>query len=497
MTDVSRLFQKASSLHQKGRLAEAEKLYKKILVQAPGYTPVFNTLGILSAQKGDLRAAIDYFNKAITAAPGDLAARENLARAWLTAGQYGEAQAAYDQALKINPASYASLFGLGCALQYQMRYVEALEVFARAQAINPGDPTLYLNLGLACQHLARLEEAARYFRQSLQLAPGSIDANVCLAHLYLQQEDYGSAENYFLQAKALGAVRADVECGYAQVLEHKGDFALAGQHFFKAVELDPASQNAYIQLDQYLLKSGGQKKQAMLDELASDHVYKDWRESLGDMRRLAAMTDYPDEGALRALHAFIDDYEPGELHDRSWWQMRIDSFGGVNNGHDKLMRSLHSAVYCWSLPDKQTLTGIAEFVTGTRLCSYGAGSGVWEGLLQDHFGIDVVASDINLRHRFLPMTRQDYSDAEVMPGDSIFFAWIVRGDLRVLNIFNRMRPGQKLVLVGEPPDREGIPRICGTAQMWSLLASEFSLVKTIPLVSYSLLNDTASLYVKK
>ena len=94
------------------------------------------------------------------------------------------------------------------------------------------------------------------------------------------------------------------------------------------------------------------------------------------------------------------------------------------------------------------------------------------------------------------MTQQDYATAEVEPTDTIFFAWIPGRDLGVMNILNQMKHGQKLVLVGEPPDQEGIPRICGTPQMWSLLEKEYSLVKTIPLVSYSLLNDTVSLFVK-
>lgn len=496
MAEVNRLYQKATRLHQQGRLADAEKLYKKILAQAPDYAPVFNVLGILAAQQGALPEAIDFFARAVKAVPDDLAPRENLARAWQTMGQFDKAQTAYADALKIKPDSYVALFGLGRALQSQKKYTQALSVFERAQIINTADAALYLNMGHVSQQLEHLEDAALYYKKALALEPDSIDANACLGHLSLQLHDYSFAERYFSHAIAMGARRSDIEFGLAQALEHSGQEAAAKMHYFKAVELDPGSQNAYIQLDQFLLKSGGEKKKAFLNELAADYIYTDWQESVSDLRKLASMLDYPDLVAVRALHAFIEEYRPGELHEKSWWQDHLDSFGGVNNSHDKLLRSLHSAVYCWSLPDKETMTEVAGFVADARLCSYGAGSGVWECLLQQHFGVDVIASDYHLRHRFLPMQQVDYSKARVVPTDCIFFAWILRGDLGVLNIFMQMQQGQKLVLIGEPPDREGIPRICATPQMWSLLNREFSLVKTLPLVSYSLLNDTVSLYVK-
>jgi Flp pilus assembly protein TadD len=497
MADIDHLFRTASELHRQGRLADAGELYRKILTDAPAFHPALNMLGILTAQQGDPATAIDCFNRAIAAAPNDPVPRENLGKAWLNMHRLENAQAAYNDALSINPASYAALYGLGCSLHAQGKYAEALAVFTRARAINATDPTLFLYLGAASQHLERREEASACYKQALALDPASIDANVCLANLLVLQKDFPAAERYFVRALDLGARRTDVEFGYAQTLEHRGDETAAREHYFRAVELDPASQNAYIQLDQFLLKSGGREKQALLEELAGDYIYADWDESLNDMRRLAALVDYPDRGATQALHAFMERYRPGELYDRHWWRKQLDAFGGINNGHDKLLRSLHSAVYCWSLPDRQTLAEVAAFVSGTRLCSYGSGSGVWERLLQQHFDIDVYASDIRLRHRFLPMVQADYSSAEVNPADSIFLAWIIRGDQGVLNVLRQMHPGQRLVLIGEPPDREGVPRICATPEMWSLLARDFNLVKSIPLVSYSLLNDTVSLFVRK
>jgi Flp pilus assembly protein TadD len=497
MQDINALFRNATNLYQQGQLAQADALYRRILGLAPSYSPALNMLGILSAQSGKPHEALDCFRKASEAAPQDPAPLENLGRILSGLKRFTEATDTYRRALQLKPDSYPALFGLGAALHANRLYADALTSFEEARALNASDPSLHLYMGAASQQLEQNEAAQAHYRQALDLAPDSIDANACMANLLLLQQDFSTAEKYFARAIELGAQRSDIEFGIAQAQEHRGDEMAAREHYIRACELDPKSQNAYIQLDQFLLKSGGIRKSELLARLSSDYVYKDWQESTSDLRKLAALYDYPYEGAVRALQAFIDDYDPGELHHRDWWIKHLDAFGGPHNTHDKLLRSLHSAVYCWSLPDRETLQQIAAFVSATRLCSYGAGSGAWECLLQQHFGTEVVASDFHLRHRFMDMTRVDYSSTRISTSDSIFLAWIVRGDTGVMNILRQMQPGQKLVLVGEPPDREGIPRICGTDEMWDYLSVHFALERTLPLVNYSLFNDNASLFTRK
>ncbi len=80
--------------------------------------------------------------------------------------------------------------------------------------------------------------------------------------------------------------------------------------------------------------------------------------------------------------------------------------------------------------------------------------------------------------------------------DTIFLSWIIRGDTGILNVLKQFKPGQKLVLVGEPPDKHGIPRICATPEMFAMLKKEFTLYQKIPLVTYSMLNDIVSCTLK-
>ena len=496
VTDINQQFRKANSLHQKGQLLEAERLYTNILKSAPRLVPVLNMCGILKAQQGEYLAALDRFNAAISVEPHNVVTNENLARVCMGLQHFVQAQACYERLLKINPRSYNALFGLGCALMPQKNHTAALQAFTQAEVLNRKDPNLYLNLGTVLRRMGRMDEAVRNLNKVFDLEPGSVDAHACLGLLYMEANDYPAAVEHYSRAIEQGGQRLDLELGLAEALEKRGDEAQARQHYFKAVELDPLSQNAYTKLDKFLLHSGDTEKKQFLQKLASDHVYADWGEALNDARELAGMYDYPDKSILAALHCFLTDYTPGELHDRTWWQAQLDAFGDPRNGHDKVLRGIHSNIFSWSLPDRETLARISDFVGDGWLYSYGAGAGYWERLLREHFNLDVVASDFKLRHRFMPMSLEDYSTAVVPTDATIILSWIIRGDFGVMNVLDQIQTTQQLVLIGEPPDSDGIPRICATPDVFAKIDAEFTLVQSIPLVSYSHMNDTVSLYVK-
>jgi len=497
MANVNQLIEKAALYFHKGRLREAEDICRKILKQQPRSTDALNMSGIIQAQSGNFHMAIEHFTKLLKFDPGHAAAAENIARCYLATGQAKLAHDFYEQALSKNPSSYMALFGQGCALMMLERPKESLLLFDRAQLINPQNALLHLNKATALIQLGDLDAALASFRQSLAIDDNLAEAHSRIGELYLKTGKYDLSESHLGKAIALGNDSPETELDLAEAFELNGKLAQARRHYRSVTEKYPGSQNAYTRFDQFLLRSGSPEKKKFLEHLASDHVFSEWSEAVDAARQLAEHYEYHDSDAVDALNRFLDAYEPGVLHERDWWREQLASFGDPALGHDKLLRSVHSAVFCWSLPDRETLEEIARFADHARLHSYGAGAGVWERLLIEHFDMDIMATEYVLRHRFLTMTFEDYSKAVVDADDVILISWIVRDDTNILNIFEQMRPGQKLVLIGEPPDEQGIPRICASRRIYDLLEDGFSRFKTIPLVSYSLLNDTVDLYIKK
>jgi len=496
MTDINQLLQKASHFAKKGRLEDAAVLLKKAIKQAPKSVPALNTYGITLAQLGNFPLAVEQFVLILKVQPANIAALENLARCYLAMQKFQKAKAVYEKILKIDAKSYGAYFGLAGSLMSLSHYDESLEMFQKAESLNQNMPQLYINLGSVYSQLGRDDDAVHSFKKAIKLDSNSIQANLRLAQLFMKHNEAVNAEPLLSKINKIQPDNFYITLNLADACLQNSKQDQALKLYFQADKLAQKSLNVYTKLDKLILHDGTPDKESLLSQLGEKHVFETWQEAKELSSELLELTDYFDVYAVKALQLFFDGYDPGTLHSRQWWQEQLDLFGDVKFGHDKILRGVHSVVFSWSLPDNETLTQIAGFIQGDRLCSYGAGSALWERLLSDNFSIDVVASDFSPRHSFLTVNKEDYSTTVISSTDVIFLAWIIRGDQGVFNILNQMNEGQKLVLIGEPPDEYGIARICGTSEMFSLLNKEFSLVKSIPLVSFSMLNDTACLYVK-
>ena len=496
MVDVNQNFFKANKLYQKGRLKDAKKEFQKVLKQSPDFVDAINMYGITLAQLGELSDSAVQFNKIISKHPENLSAYENLARIYMQSQQLSRAKDIYEVAIKKCVPSYAVHFGLGGALMSLNQYPAALESFKSAYSLNNTQPLLHINMGTVSSQLGNVNAAEAAFKKAILLDSQSVHAMLRLGQLYLKHKMSVRAEEVLYKAYQIQGNNFDVHLGLADAYQANSKEALALKHYFLAEKLNPDSQNVYTKLDKLISYSGSDEKKLILLKLTEQYVYDDWQKSISDAIKLAELTEYYDKDALLALNNFFQKYSPEQLHSKDWWKQQIEQFGSTKFAHDKLLRGIHSLVFSWSIPDEKTIASIAAFIQGTRLYSYGAGSALWERLLSDHFNVEVIATDFKPRHSYLPILTKDYSTAEVFESDTIFLSWIIRGDKGIFNILNQLKPGQKLIIVGEPPDEQGVPRICATPEMFALLDKEFKLIESIPLVQFSTLNDTASLYIK-
>ena len=103
--NIAQILNEALSLHQQGRLREAEKLYMRALKGAPDNFDALHLLGLINAQNG----------------------------------QMGEAYRLMSAALKINPNVPDVLINFANVLHGLKRDDEALASIDKALALRPGD----------------------------------------------------------------------------------------------------------------------------------------------------------------------------------------------------------------------------------------------------------------------------------------------------------------------------------------------------------------------
>ena len=102
---VTSLLAEAFALHQAGRLAEAENVYKQVLDIAPDQFDSLHHLGIIFFQRGDPAAAVAQIDRALKKNPNDAAALNNRGNTLLALRRFDEALASYDRALVLRPAT--------------------------------------------------------------------------------------------------------------------------------------------------------------------------------------------------------------------------------------------------------------------------------------------------------------------------------------------------------------------------------------------------------
>jgi protein O-GlcNAc transferase len=174
--DVHVLGRQAVTLHQQGRLAEAEALYRRVLEIDPRVFPALHLLGVLRLEQGDSGEAAGLIERALVLNPNDPAARLHYGLALQGQSRFEEALAAQDRALALRPGLLAARLGRGAALRALGRNEAAL---ADYEAVLAGDPTnadAWNGRGALLRTCSRMDEALDSFNRALRLEPDFAEA---------------------------------------------------------------------------------------------------------------------------------------------------------------------------------------------------------------------------------------------------------------------------------------------------------------------------------
>jgi Flp pilus assembly protein TadD len=179
--DVTACLAEALTLHQAGRLADAEKMYKQILAREPGHAESLNWLGVIAHQRDHHAEAVRLIDLALKTNPGDVLALNNRGNALQALKRFEEALSSYDRALEVRPDFAVAHYNRGNTLHALARFDEALASYDRALALQPNYPEAHGNRGIALHNLKRFDEALSSYQRALALRPDFAEAHYCEA----------------------------------------------------------------------------------------------------------------------------------------------------------------------------------------------------------------------------------------------------------------------------------------------------------------------------
>jgi tetratricopeptide (TPR) repeat protein len=254
--NIAQTLQEAVSLHQQGRLRDAEKLYSRALKAAPDNFDALHLLGLIKAQSGQMGEAFRLMSAALKINPAAPDALINFANVLHALKRDTEALACLDKALAVRPYDLEALLYRANALSALNRREEALTTLDAVLARDPGHGDARLNRGTVLATMGRHAQALTDFDAVLAQAPNHGEAlynrGTALLELGRQAEALTAFDRALAQAPQ--HARAWNNRGRALQMLNRHDEAVAS--FEKAIASDKDYGDAHSNLALSLLTLG-------------------------------------------------------------------------------------------------------------------------------------------------------------------------------------------------------------------------------------------------
>jgi Flp pilus assembly protein TadD len=161
---------------QAGRLADAERLCRRVLAADSRNADALNLLGVVAYQTGRPELAIDLIGQAVSINNAEASFHSNLGVVLKGAGRLDEAVASYRRAIELRPDHPEANNSLGNALGERGQLDEAVVCYHRAIELRPHYAEAYYNLGITLKEQGKLDGAIAAYRNAIQLRPNYQEA---------------------------------------------------------------------------------------------------------------------------------------------------------------------------------------------------------------------------------------------------------------------------------------------------------------------------------
>jgi protein O-GlcNAc transferase len=280
LSKVEDQFRRATAAFQTGNVAEAERLYRKVLRAQPKHLGALNILGVLLTRTGQNEEAERFIRAALAISPQSEATQYNHGLVLKALKRLPEALAAFDKALALNakvpdnwnsrgsvlnelkrfddalrdfdkaialkPDLADAFYNKGNAQQGLKQYDAALESYDAAITLNPGHPLAYNNRGTALLKLRRAEDALVWFDRALAINPSSGESHVGRGDVFLQLRRFDDAIAAYQRALALNPEVAEAWLGCGNTFLQLRRYNEAASAFDRALAIKSDMASAWM-----------------------------------------------------------------------------------------------------------------------------------------------------------------------------------------------------------------------------------------------------------
>ncbi|MBL8760483.1 MAG: sulfotransferase [Phycisphaerae bacterium] len=242
-----------------GKLDEAERILRQLVVSEPSNVLAWYTLGCVLMDLRRASHAAEVFGQTLRLKPDHADALVGMSRALAAMGNLAQALAAAQRATSVAPGSSAAWTELARRQRTMSRPMDALASIQRGESLTPRDPDARTLLSLCLQDLGRNMEGVEAGRRALADRRGLTEL-ITLATAHLALGESTEAMSLYDEAERKSPGLPEALAGKARAAEALGDKGLALSTLDRVIH-SPRANNAAIA--QYgMLAAGAPERRA-------------------------------------------------------------------------------------------------------------------------------------------------------------------------------------------------------------------------------------------
>ena len=192
-TNIQGQFTQAFSLHQKGKLESAHKIYLNILRSDPHHFDSLHLVGMIENQIGNNKNAIKYIERAILINQKIDFVFNNLGEVYLSINDFENALVNFEKCIVINNKFEKAYFNKAEVFRKLNQYKKSLLSYDKCIHLNQNNINAYLNKGVALFQIKEFENAISCFEKVILIEPFSYNAIINKGQCYIEIKDYKNA----------------------------------------------------------------------------------------------------------------------------------------------------------------------------------------------------------------------------------------------------------------------------------------------------------------
>lgn len=228
-----------------GKLEEAEKLLRNILVRDPDDVKALRMLGNIALEASRFKAAKKLFERAIELKPGFVPGWNDLANLYMKQDRYEPALETVERALEIDPKMVQSWIIKGNILTRAQQHEASLEAFQQALDLNPRSAGAHSQIGHVLKTIGRQEESIQAFRKCIGAHPSFGEAYWSLANLKtftFNEPEVVVMEQMVADESLVDETRVNFFLALGKHYENEKDYDRAFEHYRNGNDLRRAHE---------------------------------------------------------------------------------------------------------------------------------------------------------------------------------------------------------------------------------------------------------------